>query len=370
MNLAVRELVRSRGRFAAVGTALTLIGVLVLLLGGLLDGLIRASTGLVRAQDADLLVYAEDARETIERSVLGADVRDVVLGVDGVAAADGIGVVLTSAAPPGVDPEDLDADLLGVAVVGYERATGPLPDPDPAGAVGDARLDREADVGPGDVLRLTGDVEIPIVGEVDDVAYGGQAGLWVPLDDWRQLVATTRPDLGIGEDEVNVFALHLDDDADPAAVATAVDAATDGATVTIDLDAAVSAIPGVDQQRGVFTAIIGATLLVAGLVVALFFALLTIERTGQYAVLKALGAPTRSLAVGVTSQAGLVALGAAALATALTIGLAAVLPAAIPFQLLAGRTVTAVAAIVLTAVVGSAVTLRRLTRIDPADAIG
>lgn len=370
MNLATRELVRARGRFAAVGLALTLIGVLVLLLGGLLDGLLRGATGLVRAQDGPLLVYAADARETIERSVLGPEVADEVAGIDGVAGVDGLGVVVTSVASPGVDPEDLDAELLGVAVVGYERATGPLPDPSPDGAIADTRLERETDLEVGDTLRLSGGAELPLAGQADDVAYAGQAGLWVPLERWRELVRESRPDLGIGEDDVNVLNVRLEDGAEPAAVAVAVAEVTEGVAVAIDLDAAIAALPGVDQQQSVFTAIIGATLAVAGLVVALFFALLTIERTGQYAVLKALGAPTRSLAVGVAVQASLVALAAAVLAAAVTLGIAAVLPAAIPFELLPSRGATAVAALVATAVVGSAVTLRRLTRIDPADAIG
>ena len=47
--------------------------------------------------------------------------------------------------------------------------------------------------------------------------------------------------------------------------------------------------------------------LIAGLVVALFFALLTLERIGLYSVLKAIGASTRQIFAGVVLQAVLVA---------------------------------------------------------------
>ena len=52
---------------------------------------------------------------------------------------------------------------------------------------------------------------------------------------------------------------------------------------------AIDAIPGVEQQRATFNQIIGVTVVIAVVVVALFFALLTVERTGLYGVLKAIG---------------------------------------------------------------------------------
>ena len=52
-----------------------------------------------------------------------------------------------------------------------------------------------------------------------------------------------------------------------------------------------------------FTSIIGTTFVVAGIVVALFFALLTIERAGLLGVLKAVGASSRTLVAGLTLQA-------------------------------------------------------------------
>ena len=42
------------------------------------------------------------------------------------------------------------------------------------------------------------------------------------------------------------------------------------------------ALPGIKEQNSTFSAIIYVTLFVAGLVVALFFALLTLERIGLY----------------------------------------------------------------------------------------
>ena len=48
MKLAWKELVRRPGRFAVAGAILTLIAILLMFLGGLLDGLVANSTGALR----------------------------------------------------------------------------------------------------------------------------------------------------------------------------------------------------------------------------------------------------------------------------------------------------------------------------------
>ncbi|TFH19731.1 MAG: ABC transporter permease, partial [Acidimicrobiales bacterium] len=49
MKLALKELRRRPGRFATATVILTLIAILLMFLGGLLDGLIASSTGAIRA---------------------------------------------------------------------------------------------------------------------------------------------------------------------------------------------------------------------------------------------------------------------------------------------------------------------------------
>ena len=73
MKLALRELRRRPGRFAVAAVILTLIALLLMFLGGLLDGLIGSQTGAYRAQDADLVVYSDTARESLVRSRIDPD---------------------------------------------------------------------------------------------------------------------------------------------------------------------------------------------------------------------------------------------------------------------------------------------------------
>ena len=73
MKFALRELVRRPGRFISATVILTLIAVLLMFLGSLLDGLIRNSTGAVRAQDADALVFSESSQASFLRSRIEPD---------------------------------------------------------------------------------------------------------------------------------------------------------------------------------------------------------------------------------------------------------------------------------------------------------
>ena len=61
MKLAWRELRRRPGRFAAATAILFLLGSLLLLLSGLVEGLNANNDGLLRSQSADLIFFSSTA---------------------------------------------------------------------------------------------------------------------------------------------------------------------------------------------------------------------------------------------------------------------------------------------------------------------
>src|SRR5690606_31211454 len=156
---------------------------------------------------------------------------------------------------------------------------------------------------------------------------------------------------------------------DPEDLAARIDAAT-GATSTVDLDSLIDGQPSVAQQASTFQGIISVTFVVTLLVVALFFALLTLERTPLYAVLKALGGRSSDLVRGLTAQALGISAGALVVGVALALAAVALLPSDLPVRVTGGRLAIIALGTLATAVVGALFTLRRILRIDPADAIG
>lgn len=367
MRISLLEVRRSPRRFATAVVILTLIAQLLMFLGGLLDGLISSSVSAIQRQDADLVVYDDSARESLVRSRVTADQRDDVAAVEGVADVGGLGVVQLGARVPGRG----ERDLSGVALFGYQIPPEGVPEPPaPGTAWADSSL-RADGVEEGTVLRV-GPARSPVevAGFVDDLQYSGQASLWADEQTWRDVQAANRPDGAAPPGTFAALVVRTADGSDPAAVAAAVDEAT-GSTTTLTTAAAADSVSGVRQQRATFNQILGVTLLVTIVVVALFFVLLTVERTALYGVYKALGAPSRRILAGVVAQAVVVSLVAAAIGAALATALDAAIPAgSVPYDLSPGRVLVSVAALVAASVVGCAFSTRRILRIDPASAIG
>jgi putative ABC transport system permease protein len=367
VKLGLVELRRNPLRFAIAGSSLVLLSVLLLFLGGLLDGLFLGSTGLLRAQRGELVVFSSDAKDSLVRSRIDPDVRAQVEAVDGVAATGGLGVALVGGEVPG------EADLVNLSVTAFELPVAGMPSDVSFGA-GQALADRSLDavgVRVGQTV-LVGSARSPIevVGWVEDTNYLQQGGFFVPPDTWRRILADSRPDATLPLGTFQALVVEVADDADVTAVARAIDEATAGATSTVTRDAAVQALPGIQEQNATFSAIIYVTLFVAGLVVALFFALLTLERIGLYSVLKALGASSRQIFAGVVLQAVLVALASFVVGALGMLLLTLVLPAEIPVAILASRALQIAIGLAVMSALGAAVSLRRVIRVDPASAIG
>lgn len=362
LKLPIRELRRRPTRFLVATVVLAFLSTLLLFLGGLLDGLYLGSTGAVRAQNADVIVYSSTARDSFLRSRITADVRSQVEAVNGVDAVGGLGLVLLGADVPGqTDPAD-------VAIAGYEIAPKGVPDVSTlydGQGVADRRLEDQG-VGVGDTLLVgPAKTEITVVGWVDDTSYLQQGTIWVNLPTWREVQNANRPDAAVAADVVQVLVVRGSGD-----LPAAIDAATGGATSTLTVDEAVLALPGVEQQSSTFNQIIYSTLVVVLAVVGLFFSLLTLERLGLYGVLKAVGASSGRLFVGVVLQAVVVTIIAFVAGSALALAASAALPAGVPLQLEPSRFVFTFVALLVASVLGSAISLRKVLRVDPASAIG
>ena len=365
MSLALKELRRRPGRFVIATAVLTFIVLLLLMLGGLLDGLYLGSTGALRAQEGELIVYSADSRDQLLRSTISPETRAQIGAVPGVASTSGIGVALVGVTVPG------EAELADGAVFGYQGDVRGVPSPPPPG---EAYVDRRLEgfgVRIGQTLTLGRSGEQVVVKDwVEDTSYLLQGGIWVAPEVWRKVLVGNRPDLTLGPDAFQAVTVRTAADASPATVATAIDAATNDATSTLTIDDAILASPGVKQQNQTFSGIIYTTVLVAVLIVGLFFALITIERTALYGVFKAIGASSSQIVLGLFTQATVTAVLAFAIGAAITYGLAAIIPPGFPLAIETSRTIQTLVLIEVAALIGAAISIRRVIKIDPASAIG
>jgi putative ABC transport system permease protein len=110
--------------------------------------------------------------------------------------------------------------------------------------------------------------------------------------------------------------------------------------------------------------------IIAALVMAAFFYVITLQKTNQFGVLKAIGARTRTLAIDLVGQVALLTVAGAAIGAILANLIAALIPADVPFYLSNRVVVTYGIVLVIVAVLGSLLSASRIARVDPLIAIG
>lgn len=373
MFIALKELRRQPRRFSAVTGAMTLLIVLLVVLGGFLDGLELSQTGAYRAHEGNVLVYGADAERQLQRSRVDASVAEPLAELASVEAVGTLDATFTVAGIAGADGGATSGEpvLEDIALFGYELATATLPAPPaPGEAVVDEQLRRVAGIEVGDVLEIGPTAEpVTVAAIVDDLTTAAPT-VWVGVDEWRRLVALGNPAAVPPEGTAQI--LVIDPAGEPeVAIAEVVAAAPAGGGLDpVTVTDAIGALDVVQQQSSTFQGIISVTFVIVLLVVALFFALITLERVGLYAVFKALGARTGELLLGLSAQAVVISLVAITIGFAISALFIALLPPELPLRVEPVRLGQIAVGTVVTALIGSLFTARRILRIDPAEAIG
>ncbi|MFI2261025.1 FtsX-like permease family protein [Streptomyces tubercidicus] len=393
MFVAWRDLRFAKGRFALMGTVIVLITVLVGLLSGLTAGLGRENTSAITALPADHLVFSAPADG---RDVAFTDSRltertvRAWARVPGVRHADPLGIAPTKAESGG---RTAAVSLFGVRP-GSETAPARVGD---GAVVLSAKAATSLGVRAGGTLTLGGRT-VRVAAVSGAAMYAHTPVVWTSLEDWRRLAgggaaaggppaagdqsapgdqpasagngASARPGTsgrtGASGDAVGatVLALSTSGTAGLAAADRALD------TRTVAAEDALQAIGSYAAENGSLQLMRGFLFAISALVIGAFFTVWTIQRGGEVAVLKALGASTRSLLRDALGQAVVLLVGGTALGSAVVAAVGAGIGGTVPF-VLAPATVLAPALIMIAlGAAGAALAIRRITSVDPLTALG
>jgi hemin transport system permease protein len=358
--LAVRDLRRGWRRFVLVGIVVALVAALSTVLSALADGLVRDGTSGLRALPVSHLAFAPHAEAVFSRSTLDEHALEAWSSVPGVETTP-IGVAFVNATPVDGGPS-LDLALFGVDGNGFlarsslaGRATGKL-----EGLVLASEL-RADGVQLGARYRIGGsDVRLPVAGFTFGGSYGHVPIAYVSLENWRAITYGANP----GQ-RYSAIAMRVPPGIDVAQVDRR--AGTDTETRA----GAYKGSPGFTAETATMTLIRGFLLVISALIVGAFFTVLTVQRTRQIGLLKALGASNRYVLRDGIGQMTLVLVAAAVAGTLAGAALVALLDGgSVPVELSPRGVATGGALVVATGVAGSAFAFRRITRVEPAIALG
>ncbi|MFE1550961.1 ABC transporter permease [Streptomyces sp. NPDC058718] len=362
MFVAWRDLRFAKGRFALMGTVIVLITLLVGLLSGLTAGLARENVSAITGLPADRLAFAappSGQSASFTNSTVTEDQWKRWAERPGVTEAAPLGIRTLNAAAG-----DRTA---AVSAFGTEPGTGLAPESGRLGA-GKAVLSESAaeelGVGVGDALRL-GPLEATVTAVSGDASYSHTPVVWTSLDDWQKLGHSgTTP-----QEQATVIALSGSDGGGSGVDWAAGDEAAGTEARTID--DALTAIGSYQAENGSLQLMRGFLFAISALVIGAFFTVWTIQRSGDVAVLKALGASTPYLLKDALGQAVLMLTAGTLLGTALAVGIGALVSGGnVPFVLEPLTVLGPAAVIIVLGVLGAALSIRRITAVDPLTALG
>jgi hemin transport system permease protein len=363
MRLAWRELLRRPRSFVVPLGIMQLIALLLLYPGAVLDGIVAEATDALRHAPGDLVVYSREANGVGLRSRIEPATRGHVAKVDDVTDIASFDVTLLTGRVAGHD------EPVPFALLASDRPVGDVV-PGPGEALADTSLrgltgmDVGAEVAVGPLER-----PLRIVGFADHLDLWFGRGLVVDEGTWAGLLD---PDPGAGAapgDVSQALLVEVRSGADLDRVATQIDQQTAGLTQTFTRTGAIEAMPGVRQQQQTFGLIRAVTLGVALMVVGLYLSFVTLDRSPLYAVLKAVGASSRQLFGALLTQVTAMSDIAVLLAVLVAIGLTH-LPLGVPARIDRDQVIATALAMRTVAAIATALSLRRVVRIDPAEAVG
>lgn len=362
--IGLLELRRRKVQFALIALIVTLISYLVLMINGLGVGLNQLAGSALRNFDADGIAYSSNAGKSVIRSELSQDTADAIAGQDGVEESALLGYIAANYRRE-------DGDVNSAAFMGYDPGTIGEPDvtdgraltPDDNRAVlADSSFLRAADLEVGDTIDITirlNTETFTIVGEVDEGAFFFQPAVYILRSTWAELK------YGPGDGNPVASIVLVKGDGLPGTTG-------DGFEILSKSDA-FAAIEGVQGQQSTVTSLRVFGYIIGGLVIGVFFYVLTLQKIPQIGVLKAVGATNAFVFRQILVQVMTLAVFGVAISLVLAIltnRALSNLPDAVPIAFTTSTFVTTCVALLVTAFVGASFSFRQVIKVDPIIALG
>jgi putative ABC transport system permease protein len=374
--LALKEVIRNRGRFLLVSLVIALITLLVLFIAALGEGLANGNRQYVANLDADLIVFLEKSDFSISASRLDTTTVRSLRRLDGVTD---VGPIYTSSTEIVSTKERLKVSLLG-AEAGRPGMPSIIEGRDFRG--GEARevvIDRgvalRRDIKIGDVIeiRSTQGVDdkffrLTVVGMVDGQSYFFQPTIFVPPATWELIRPQSEADLNSDTAYPNIIAVKLNDPSQADVMRERLVSSVKNIEVT-DIDTTINNIPGYSAQQGTVQTQGFFTLLIGVMVIGGFFQIQILQKVPQIGVLKAIGSSNGVVGWAAVIQIIVVTAMGVAIGGGLTYLFSLGLPPTIPFVFNGVRSLAAIILLLLIGPLGGMVSIIYAVRIEPLKAL-
>lgn len=367
MFLALREMRFAKTRYALIMTIMLLVSFLVLFVTGLARGLAYANASSIENIPADYFVVQSDAGQRFGRSEVNRDILEKTRGVVGESNAAPLGVQMTTVTRDG-EGQKLDVTLFAADPASWIKPEviegGGLADIADNDVLVDSKL-KESGVQLGSELKdqMTG-TTWTIAGFVKNESYSHTPVVFMTPEQWGGWKQKFAKGPEATKEVYNTIAIKADEDQ-----AGQLRAQLPGMEI-MTKKSAISAIPGYKEEQGTLLMMISFLFVISGFVLAVFFYVITIQKTSQFGILKAMGTSSGYLARSVLGQVFILTVSSLVVSLLLVLLANRLLPDSMPFQLNGATIALTSVLFIVMALAGALVSVIKVAKVDALDAIG
>jgi putative ABC transport system permease protein len=374
--LAIKEILRNKGRFLLVSLVIALITLLVLFIAALGEGLADGNRQYVANLDAQLIVFLEKSDYSISASRLDTNTIRAVRRVEGVANA---GEIFTSTS----EIVSLE-EPLSISMLAAEPGRPGMPPtiegrPFRGGAANEAVIDEgvalQSDIKVGDEIeiRSTQGTEdefffLKVVGLVPKQSYFFQPTIFVPQATWEKMRPQPEADLNDSTPYPNIIAVKLENLGQIELMKERLQTQVTNIEVA-DIETTINNIPGYTAQQSTVQTQGAFTLLIGILVIGGFFQIQVLQKVPQIGVLKAIGSSNGAVGLASVIQIIIITAIGVGIGGGLTYLFSLSFPPTIPLAFDGTRSILAVIALLLIGPLGGMVSIIYAVRIEPLKAL-
>ncbi len=139
---------------------------------------------------------------------------------------------------------------------------------------------------------------------------------------------------------------------------------------TMTPEEAVKTIPGYKETQGSLTMIVVFLFIISAFVSTVFFYVITLQKTNQFGILKAIGAKTSYIAKGIIIQVTLITMIGVVFSSLLVYGMTQVIPEGVPFRTSPTLVLGTAALFLILNLLGSLLSVYKVAKVDALEAIG
>ncbi|MGN5734053.1 ABC transporter permease [Arthrobacter psychrochitiniphilus] len=367
MFLAIRDIRFAKGRFVLMGSVVALISLLLVMLSGLTAGLGNQNTSALEKLGGSTAVNQvvfgapgkNEAKVSFTESEVSQEQAHSWAKTPGVASVVPLGINQTRFQAKGASQGTTNVAVFGVGGDGTGGGIAPSAVTDETVVIG-ADVAKDLALDTGDMVTLGG-VDLRVSAIVPQQWYSHSSVVWTSLPAWTKIAHVS---------DANQLATALAVTYSSGATVDTAAANSAAGTVSTTRTGAFAGLGGYKSENGSLMMMQAFLYGISALVIVAFLTVWTVQRTRDIAVLKAMGASGPYLLRDALTQAAIVLVAGAGLGGLVGIVGGFFAAKGAPFLLTPATTLLPVIGIVLLGLAGSALAVRKVTRVDAMIALG